>query len=132
MYKIQTLNKISTAGLDHFSHESYEVASEFSDPDAIVLRSFKMHDMELGENLKAIARAGAGTNNIPIDKCSNKGIVVFQQILSDEYIDKFSKKCKFRKSQTFQTFSKMLRVGVRNSVQNYTVSCQIVEPVLDF
>jgi D-3-phosphoglycerate dehydrogenase len=77
MYKIQTLNKISTAGLDHFSHESYEVASEFSDPDAIVLRSFKMHDMELGENLKAIARAGAGTNNIPIDKCSNKGIVVF-------------------------------------------------------
>ena len=77
MYKIQTLNKISTAGLDHFSHEAYEVASEFSDPDAIVLRSFKMHDMELGENLKAIARAGAGTNNIPIDKCSNKGIVVF-------------------------------------------------------
>jgi D-3-phosphoglycerate dehydrogenase len=77
MYKIQTLNKISPAGLDRFSHEDYEVASEFSDPDAIVLRSFKMHDMEFGKNLKAIARAGAGVNNIPLDRCSEDGIVVF-------------------------------------------------------
>ena len=77
MYKIQTLNKISSLGLDLFSHDNYEIASEFSNPDAVVLRSFKMHDMELGSNLSAIARAGAGTNNIPIDKCSEKGIVVF-------------------------------------------------------
>ncbi|SFV60926.1 D-3-phosphoglycerate dehydrogenase [hydrothermal vent metagenome] len=77
MRKIQTLNKISAKGLDLFSRDDYEVASEFSSPDAIVLRSFKMHDMELPSSLKAIARAGAGTNNIPIDKCTEKGIVVF-------------------------------------------------------
>ncbi len=77
MYKIQTLNKISPKGLDLFPRERYEVASEIIDPDVIVVRSFKMHDMELSSNLKAIARAGAGTNNIPIEKCSEKGIVVF-------------------------------------------------------
>jgi len=77
MYKIGTLNKISTIGLDGFSRDKYEVASDLSDPDAIVLRSFKMHDMQLGNNLKAIARAGAGTNNIPIEKCNEEGIVVF-------------------------------------------------------
>jgi D-3-phosphoglycerate dehydrogenase len=77
MYKIQTLNKISPLGLNRFPHEDYEVASEFTNPDAIVVRSFKMHDMELPSNLKAIARAGAGVNNIPIDKCSDRGIVVF-------------------------------------------------------
>lgn len=78
MYKIQTLNKISNKGLDLFSRDEYDVASsELSSPDAIMLRSFKMHDMELPSSLKAIARAGAGTNNIPIEKCSQKGIVVF-------------------------------------------------------
>ena len=77
MRKIQTLNKISPKGLDLFPRDSYEVASEFSEPDAIVLRSFKMHDMELPSSLKAIARAGAGTNNIPIEKCTEQGIVVF-------------------------------------------------------
>ena len=77
MFKIQTLNKISPKGLDLFPRDKYEVASEFSSPDAIVLRSFKMHDMELPESLKAIARAGAGVNNIPIDRCSEQGIVVF-------------------------------------------------------
>ena len=77
MFKIQTLNKISPKGLDLFTHDSYEVASEIGAPDAVVLRSFKMHDMELPETLCAIARAGAGTNNIPIDRCSEKGIVVF-------------------------------------------------------
>ncbi len=77
MYKVQTLNKISSKGLDLLPHENYEVASEFANPDGIVLRSFKMHDMELPKSLKAIARAGAGVNNIPIDKCSDKGIVVF-------------------------------------------------------
>lgn len=77
MFKIQTLNKISPKGLNLFSHDNYEVASEIGSPDAIVLRSFKMHDMELPETLCAIARAGAGTNNIPIESCSQKGIVVF-------------------------------------------------------
>ncbi len=77
MFKIQTLNKISTKGLELFSHDKYEVASEFKNPDGVVLRSFKMHDMELPISLKAIARAGAGVNNIPIEKCSKAGIVVF-------------------------------------------------------
>jgi len=77
MFKIQTLNKISPTGLDHFSRDRYEVASEILHSDAVVVRSFKMHDMAFDENLKAIARAGAGTNNIPIDKCSDKGVVVF-------------------------------------------------------
>ena len=77
MYKIQTINKISPKGLDRFPRDSYEVASEFSSPDAIIVRSFKMHDMEFPKNLKAIGRAGAGVNNIPIDRCSKEGIVVF-------------------------------------------------------
>ena len=77
MRKIQTLNKISVKGLDLFPRDEYEVASEFSEPDAILLRSFKMHDMEFPSSLKAIARAGAGTNNIPIDRCTEQGIVVF-------------------------------------------------------
>jgi D-3-phosphoglycerate dehydrogenase len=77
MFKIQTLNKISPKGLNLFSLDSYEVASEIQNPNAIILRSFKMHDMELPESLCAIARAGAGTNNIPIEHCSEKGIVVF-------------------------------------------------------
>lgn len=77
MHKIQTLNKISPMGLNNFPRENYEVGSELPNPDGIVVRSFKMHDMELNNNLKAIARAGAGTNNIPIEKCSKQGIVVF-------------------------------------------------------
>ncbi|MHC4870610.1 MAG: phosphoglycerate dehydrogenase [Planctomycetota bacterium] len=77
MFKIQTLNKISSIGLDLFDRDKYEVATEIPEPDGIVLRSFKMHDMELGASLKAVARAGAGVNNIPIDKCSEQGIVVF-------------------------------------------------------
>jgi len=77
MHKIQTLNKISTIGLEKLPRESYEVAGEITNPDGIILRSFKMHDMELPTSLKAVARAGAGVNNIPIDKCTEKGIVVF-------------------------------------------------------
>ncbi|MDA3850977.1 MAG: 3-phosphoglycerate dehydrogenase family protein [Spirochaetaceae bacterium] len=77
MYKIKLLNKISTKGLDLLDRENYEAASEISTPDAILVRSTKMHDMELPSSLKAIGRAGAGVNNIPIDKCSEKGIVVF-------------------------------------------------------
>lgn len=77
MNKIQTLNKISPIGLELFPRDEYEIASEIPNPDAIVLRSFKMHDMELPASLKAVARAGAGVNNVPIDKCTEKGIVVF-------------------------------------------------------
>ena len=77
MYKIQTLNKIDTEGLNLFPLSNYEIASEIPNPDAIVLRSFDMHTMELTKSLKAVARAGAGVNNIPIDKCTEKGIVVF-------------------------------------------------------
>ncbi len=77
MFKIQTLNKIDPDGLKLFPLNNYEIASELPNPDAIVLRSFKMHDMELPSSLKAVARAGAGVNNIPIDECTEKGIVVF-------------------------------------------------------
>jgi D-3-phosphoglycerate dehydrogenase / 2-oxoglutarate reductase len=77
MFKIQTLNKIDTEGLTLFPLSSYEIASEIPNPDAIVLRSFDMHAMELPASLKAVARAGAGVNNIPIDKCTEKGVVVF-------------------------------------------------------
>ena len=77
MFKIQTLNKIDQEGLRVFPTASYEIANEMADPDAIVLRSFSMHEMEIPASVKAIARAGAGVNNIPIPKCSEKGIVVF-------------------------------------------------------
>ncbi len=77
MYKIQTLNKIDSEGLQVFPAANYEIASELSEPDAIVLRSFSMHDMEIPQSVRAIARAGAGVNNIPIAKCTEKGIVVF-------------------------------------------------------
>ncbi len=77
MYKILTLNNISIAGLNRLPRERYEVASEITHPDAILLRSFNMHDMALPENLKAIGRAGAGVNNIPVNKCSAAGIPVF-------------------------------------------------------
>ena len=77
MYEVLTLNKIAKCGLDNLDKNLFTVTDEVKDPDAIILRSFKMHDMELGDNLKCVARAGAGTNNIPIDKCSEKGIVVF-------------------------------------------------------
>jgi D-3-phosphoglycerate dehydrogenase / 2-oxoglutarate reductase len=77
MYKIQTLNKIDTEGLKLFPANRYAIANEMSDPDAIVLRSFNMHDMELPSSLLAVARAGAGVNNIPVEKCTEKGIVVF-------------------------------------------------------
>ncbi|MEO1890590.1 MAG: phosphoglycerate dehydrogenase [Candidatus Thioglobus sp.] len=77
MVKIQTLNNISPVGLEKLPREGYEVASEMTNPDAILVRSAKMHDMEIGDNLKAVGRAGAGVNNIPLDKMSDKGVVVF-------------------------------------------------------
>lgn len=77
MYKILTLNNISVAGLDRLPREDYEVSSECSNPDAILVRSSKMHDMELPETVKAIGRAGAGVNNIPVDRMAQIGVPVF-------------------------------------------------------
>ena len=77
MFKIQTLNNISVAGLDRLPRDNYEVASEISHPDAILVRSAKMHDMQLPDTVKAIGRAGAGVNNIPVDKMTEIGVPVF-------------------------------------------------------
>ena len=77
MYKILTLNNISVAGLERMPRENYEIASEIQHPDGILLRSFKMHEMDVPESLKAIGRAGAGVNNIPVDEMSSKGVAVF-------------------------------------------------------
>lgn len=77
MYKILTLNNIRVAGLERLPRDRYEVASEIQNPDAVLLRSFKMHDWPIPDNLKAVGRAGAGVNNIPLDKMSERGIPVF-------------------------------------------------------
>ena len=77
MFKIQTLNKIAACGLDRLPRDNYETASSISDPDAILVRSQDMHTMELSGTVKAVARAGAGTNNIPIPALTEKGVVVF-------------------------------------------------------
>lgn len=77
MFKIQTRNKIAPVGLDLFGREEYEVASEIPGPDAMLLRSYKLPADEVGSTVKAIARAGAGVNNIPVEACTDRGIVVF-------------------------------------------------------
>jgi len=77
MYKIQTLNNISPVGLAKLPTDQYSIADEVESPDAIILRSFKMHDMEIPSSLKAVGRAGAGVNNIPLDKMSAVGVPVF-------------------------------------------------------
>lgn len=77
MYKIMKLNKIAPDGLAAFPLDQYEIGTEIGQPDAILLRSYKMNDMELPDSLLAVGRAGAGVNNIPIKKCSEAGIVVF-------------------------------------------------------
>lgn len=77
MFNILTLNKIAECGLNKLDKANYTISGECENPDGIILRSFNMHDMELPSSLKAVARAGAGVNNIPIDTCSEKGIVVF-------------------------------------------------------
>lgn len=76
MYKYHCLNPISHVGLDRFTGE-YEATAEMEEADAFLVRSAAMHDMEFPKNLKAIARAGAGVNNIPLDRCAEEGIVVF-------------------------------------------------------
>ncbi|WP_294406453.1 3-phosphoglycerate dehydrogenase family protein [uncultured Ruminococcus sp.] len=77
MYNILTLNKIAAVGTDKFDKAAYTVSDNTAEPTAIMVRSAKMHDMEMPESLLAIARAGAGVNNIPVDKCAEQGIVVF-------------------------------------------------------
>ena len=77
MFKIQTLNNISVAGLDRLPRDRYEVASEIAHPDAILVRSAKMHDLVIPDTVKAIGRAGAGTNNIPVAAMTARGIAVF-------------------------------------------------------
>ncbi len=77
MYKVLTLNNISVTGLERLPREHYEIASEIQHPDAILLRSYKMHDMEIPPSLKCVGRAGAGVNNIPLERMSERGVVVF-------------------------------------------------------
>lgn len=77
MKKILTLNNIAAVGLDNFPRDSYEVSADTSDPDAIILRSFNMHDMEIPDSVEAVGRAGAGVNNIPVQALSERGIPVF-------------------------------------------------------
>ena len=74
--KIKCLNPIAKVGLDLFD-DKYEITENFEEADGVLVRSAAMHDLELLDNLKVIARAGAGVNNIPLDKCAEKGIVVF-------------------------------------------------------
>lgn len=77
MLKIQTRNKISPTGLEQFGRNEYEISDEMSNPDALLLRSYKLPTDEIPDSVRAIARAGAGVNNIPVDYCTEKGIVVF-------------------------------------------------------
>jgi D-3-phosphoglycerate dehydrogenase len=77
MFKILTYNNISRAGLDRLPSERYEVASQIDNPDAILLRSFDLHNKPIPESLKAVGRAGAGVNNIPVAEYTKRGIPVF-------------------------------------------------------
>lgn len=76
MFKINCLNPIANIGLDLFT-DKYEKVENFNDADAVLVRSASVHELELSDSLQAIARAGAGVNNIPLDKCAEKGVVVF-------------------------------------------------------
>ena len=77
MFKVQTLNKISASGLAMLDADKYEIASEMANPDAILVRSAKMHEMTYNPELLCIGRAGAGVNNIPVDACADHDVVVF-------------------------------------------------------
>ncbi len=77
MFKVQTLNKISPKGLNKLDPAAFSIADEVAAPDGIIVRSFEMKNYEMPKSLLAIARAGVGTNNIPVDRCSEDGIVVF-------------------------------------------------------
>ena len=77
MFRVQTLNQIAEKGLQVLSGDRYEVGERMDHPDGILLRSYSLHQEEFSKDLKAIARAGAGVNNIPVERCTEKGIVVF-------------------------------------------------------
>jgi D-3-phosphoglycerate dehydrogenase len=77
MFNIKTYNAISSLGLERLTSEGYQVGENVSEPDAIMLRSFKMHDVPVASSVKAVGRAGAGVNNIPVEKMSDRGVVVF-------------------------------------------------------
>jgi len=77
MYNIKTINNISQRGLSRLPEDAFAVSPETENPDAIILRSQKLHDMEIPSNLLAVGRAGAGTNNVPVERLSDEGIVVF-------------------------------------------------------
>lgn len=77
MYQIATLNNIAEKGLKTLDATRYRIGEDVESADAVLVRSFKMHDLDLPDSLKAIARAGAGVNNIPVDRCTDRGIVVF-------------------------------------------------------
>ncbi len=77
MYKVRTYNKIAVKGLNCFDRQHYEVGSDIGHPEAFLIRSQKLHDVAMPETLLAIARAGAGVNNVPVNDCSTRGIVVF-------------------------------------------------------
>ena len=77
MFKVLTLNNISVTGLDRLPRDNYEVASEIPHPDAVLVRSFKMHDWDVPDTLQVIGRAGAGVNNIPVEDMTARGIPVF-------------------------------------------------------
>jgi D-3-phosphoglycerate dehydrogenase len=77
MFNIKTINNISDKGLSRIPAKNYSVSPDMENPDAIILRSQNLHDMEIPSNLKAVGRAGAGTNNVPVEKLGEQGIVVF-------------------------------------------------------
>lgn len=77
MKTIKTMNKIAAIGLDQLNKDAFEVSDSIENPDGIMVRSASLHDVEFGDNLKAIVRCGAGVNNIPLDKCAEQGIIVF-------------------------------------------------------
>jgi len=77
MYKVKLFNNISSKALEKLGSDKYSISADMEDPDVIIVRSAKLHDMELNPELLCIARAGAGVNNIPVDRCANNGIIVF-------------------------------------------------------
>ena len=76
-FKVKTYNKISSDGLKRFDEDRFDVSEDHEDPSAIIVRSFKLHDIEFPKSLISIGRAGAGVNNIPVQKCTDNNVVVF-------------------------------------------------------
>ena len=104
MYKVKLMNKISSEGLDYFN-EDYEYGETLENEDAILLRSASLHEYEFTNNVKAIARAGAGVNNIPVEKCSEKGIVVFNKDTNFRHFLSYTRwKCQCRKRTCLMCF----------------------------